>query len=369
MNGRGYNPSRMLPPARRLAPDHFRALAASGLRTPIGTDLLLHERPDPEAVRVDGRRLAGVVREAAERYRTPLAIPLMDLRVEKADLVHRLRPGVDADTFRFDSPPTAADLDRARATDGAPLLARHRAHCDAVAEIASRDALTAFGISIGPFSLMTKLLADPIAAVALAGRGVAAEDEPLVATAEGALRLAEHTVHRSLRAQAEAGAAAAIVCEPAASALFVSPRQIAQGSPVFERFVLEPLLRLRALLDGCGVDLFLHDCGEPTTAMVEALATRVRPAVLSLGSSRRLWEDAAVVPSDVVLFGNLPTKHFYSDDTLPVDAVRARTRELAARMRESGHPFILGSECDVLHVPEAAATIRGKVEVMLTAGA
>jgi uroporphyrinogen-III decarboxylase len=369
MNGRGYNPSRMLPPARRLAPDHFRALAASGLRTPIGTDLLLHERPDPEAVRVDGRRLAGVVREAAERYRTPLAIPLMDLRVEKADLVHRLRPGVDAETFRFDSPPTAADLDRARATDGAPLLARHRAHCDAVAEIASRDALTAFGISIGPFSLMTKLLADPIAAVALAGRGVAAEDEPLVATAEGALRLAEHTVHRSLRAQAEAGAAAAIVCEPAANALFVSPRQIAQGSPVFERFVLEPLLRLRALLDGCGVDLFLHDCGEPTTAMVEALATRVRPAVLSLGSSRRLWEDAAVVPSDVVLFGNLPTKHFYSDDTLPVDAVRARTRELAARMRESGHPFILGSECDVLHVPEAAATIRGKVEVMLTAGA
>ncbi len=40
-----------------------------------------------------------------------------------------------------------------------------------------------------------------------------------------------------------------------------------------------------------------------------------------------------------------------------------------AQMRESGHPFILGSECDVLHVPEAAATIRRKVEVMLTEGA
>ena len=64
----------MAPPhARRLAPDHFRALAASGLRTPIGTDLVLHERPDPDAVRLDGKRLAGVVREAAERYRTPLA--------------------------------------------------------------------------------------------------------------------------------------------------------------------------------------------------------------------------------------------------------------------------------------------------------
>ena len=353
--------------ARRLAPGHFRALAASGLRTPLGTDLVLHEHADAEDLRLDGKRLAGVVREAADRYRTPLAIPLMDLRVEKADLLHRLRPEVaEADTFHFDSPPTDADLDRARSTDAAPLLARHRAHCDAVAEIASGTGLTPLGMVIGPFSLMTKLLADPIGAVALAGRGVAADDEPLVANAERALRLAELTVARSLRLQAEAGAAAVIVCEPAASALFVSPRQMAQGSPVFERFVLDPLLRLRTVLDADGVDLFLHDCGELTTPMVEALATRVRPAVLSLGGSRRLWEDAAVVPPDVVLFGNLPSKHFYSDETLSVDAVRASTRELVTRMRQSGHPFILGSECDVLHVPEAAETIRRKVAAMLT---
>jgi uroporphyrinogen-III decarboxylase len=317
-------------------------------------------------VRLDGRRLAGVVREAAERYRTPLAIPLMDLRVEKADLVHHLRPGcAEADTFHFESPPSEADLDRARETEGAPLLDGHRAHCDAIAEIAAKPDLTPFGISIGPFSLMTQLLADPIGAVALAGRGIPADDEPLVATAERALVLAELAVHRSLRAQSEAGAAAFIVCEPAASALFVSPRQVAQGSPVFDRFVLEPLVRLEALLDDYGGDLFLHDCGEPTTAMIEALATRIHPAVLSLGSSRRLSEDAAVVPPDVVLFGNLPTKHFYSDETLPVEAVRAKTRELVVEMRDTGHPFILGSECDVLHVPEAATTIRRKVEAML----
>ena len=103
--------------------------------------------------------------------------------------------------------------------------------------------------------------------------------------------------------------------------------------------------------------------------MVEALASRVRPAVLSLGSSRRLWEDAPLVPSDVVLFGNLPTKHFYSDETLPLDAVRSMTRDLVARMRETAHPFILGSECDVLHVPEAGETIRRKVEAMLTEAA
>jgi uroporphyrinogen-III decarboxylase len=290
----------------------------------------------------------------------------MDLRVEKADLVSRLRPDVEADTFHFEAPPSDADLDRARETDGAPLHAVHRAQCDAIAEVAARPGLTPFGIAIGPFSLLTKLLADPIAAVALAGRGVSAEDEPLVATAERSLLLAELAVHRSLRAQAEAGAAAVIVCEPAASALFVSPRQVANGSPVFERFVLEPLLRLKGFLDDHGVDLFLHDCGEPTTSMVEALASRVRPAVLSLGSSRQLWADAAAVPPDVVLFGNLPTKHFYSDETLPLEAVRARTRDLVVRMREVGHPFILGSECDVLHVPEAAATIRRKVEAMLT---
>jgi hypothetical protein len=357
-------------PPRRLAADHFRALAAAGLRTPIGTDLVLHERPDPEAVRLDGQRLAGVVREAAERYRTPLAIPLMDLRLEKADLVRRLRPDLaEPDRFHFDGPPSDADLGRARDGDAAPFLPAHRAHLDAIAEVAARPGLTPLGMAIGPFSLATKLLADPIAAVALAGRGVPAEDEPLVAAVERGLLLAEPAVQRSLRAQLEAGAAAVIVCEPAASALFVSPRQMAHGSPVFDRFVLEPLVRLRALLDDAGADLFLHDCGELTTAMVEALAARVRPAVLSLGSSRRLWEDAAVVPPEVVLFGNLPTKHYYSDETLPLDAVRSMTRDLVARMRETAHPFILGSECDVLHVPEAAQTIRRKVEAMLTEAA
>jgi uroporphyrinogen-III decarboxylase len=303
--------------------------------------------------------------EAAERYRTSLAIPLMDLRLEKADLVRRLRPDVAAvDTFHFEAPPSGADLDPA--PDAAPFEPAQRAQLDAIAEVAAGSGLTPLGMAIGPFSLMTKLLSDPIAAVALAGRGVPAEDEPLVAMAERALILAEWTVERSLRAQVEAGAAAVIVCEPAASALFVSPRQMASGSPVFDRFVVEPMLRARAVLDEVGADLVLHDCGELATTMVEALAGRVRPAMLSLGSSRRLWEDVAVVPPEVVLFGNLPTKHFYSDETLPLEAVREKTRELVVRMREAGRPFILGSECDVLHVPEAAVTIRRKVDAMLT---
>jgi hypothetical protein len=71
------------------------------------------------------------------------------------------------------------------------------------------------------------------------------------------------------------------------------------------------------------------------------------------------------VPKHVVLYGNLPTKSFYSDSAMPVERVKELTNELTAKMRATGHPHILGSECDVLHVPEAAATIRRKVEAML----
>jgi hypothetical protein len=38
-------------------------------------------------------------------------------------------------------------------------------------------------------------------------------------------------------------------------------------------------------------------------------------------------------------------------------------------MRERGHAFALGSECDVLHVPESGATIRRKVEATLAEAA
>ena len=41
------------------------------------------------------------------------------------------------------------------------------------------------------------------------------------------------------------------------------------------------------------------------------------------------------------------------------------TKALREAMRACGHPHILGSECDVLHVPDAAETIRRKVAAML----
>jgi uroporphyrinogen-III decarboxylase len=221
-------------------------------------------------------------------------------------------------------------------------------------------------MAIGPFSLTTKLIADPITPVAMAGMGVTASDDPAVLMLERCLVAAELTVARSVRAQVQAGARAMLICEPAANVVYLSPKQIAAGADIFERFVMQPNLRLKRLLKGEGVDLIFHDCGQLDGAMVRQFGERVHPAILSLGSSRRLWEDAALVPKDVVLFGNLPTKSFYSDSVMPIDKVESITLDLIDRMNATGHPHILGSECDILHVPEAAETIRNKVDVMLT---
>ena len=201
----------------------------------------------------------------------------------------------------------------------------------------------------------------------MAGMGVTASEDSGVAMVENCLRLAELAVARSLRAQIRAGAKAILVCEPAANVVYLSPKQIAAGSDIFERFVMQPNLRLKQQLAEAGVGLIFHNCGKLNDTMVREFAERLDPAILSLGSSRNLWEDAALVPRNVVLYGNLPTKTFYSDSVMPVDKVESMTLELIARMQAVGHPHIFGSECDVLHVPEAAQTIRNKVEVMMNA--
>jgi uroporphyrinogen-III decarboxylase len=341
-------------------------LAAQGLRMPIGADLVLHEHPSPDNILLDGQRLGGIVESAAHRYHTPLAFPLMDLRLEKSDLLAFLGVPPDrVDAFHINEPPSEhllADLQRA---SGRPFSQRIQANQHAVRYIAERTRLVPVGMLIGPFSLATKLVADPIAPVALAGAGLSAADDSGILLIERCLSLALATVLRSARAQIEAGAKAMLVCEPAANKVYFSPRQLRAGSDIFEKFVLDPNRRLRAVLAAHHVDLIFHNCGELTTPMLRQLATELKPVMISLGSSRKLWEDAAVVPKDIVLFGNLPTKTFYSDTVMPVEEVARLASHLVVRMKTCGHPHILGSECDVLHVPEAAATIRRKVDVML----
>src|SRR5271166_6307687 len=99
-----------------MATSIFLDIARSGRCLPMATDLVLNEDPDPEATRRNGFRLGQVVERTARRWNTPLALPLMDLRLEKADLLSRL--GIDeaeADRFHFSA---AMDHDTREALQG-----------------------------------------------------------------------------------------------------------------------------------------------------------------------------------------------------------------------------------------------------------
>lgn len=347
--------------------DFYLDLARSGHRVPIGTDLVLHEHDDADAILLDGSRLGGVVLEAAERYRTPLALPLMDLRIEKALLATALGVATrDIDSWHLTDLPTQQDTHAAGTVD--PLdHPRARATVEAVARVAQASHGSdriAVGMGIGPFSLMTKLVADPITPVFLAGTGVTAGEDEEVARIERVFDLGMIVIEKFLTAQIEAGARAIVVCEPAANRVYFSPNQLAQDATVFDRYVMAYNRQVKALLEAHDVDLIFHDCGELIPMMVQRFAT-LDPAILSLGSSRKLWEDAPLVSTDTVLYGNLPSKHFYSDDLISPSRVRELTGELTRKMSETGHAFILGSECDVLSVPEHHDRITHKVNCML----
>ena len=337
--------------------DIYLKWAASGLRMPIGTHLVLHEHTDPDAILNDGRRLGGVVEEAARRFRTPLAVPLMDLTLEKAAVLHAYGIAAkEGESFHFREPPPEKR--------NVALTPRMIATCEGVQYIARETSLIPAGMSIGPFSLTTKLVSDPITPVFLAGAGATSTEEPEVRLLEGMLAISLESILHYLKAQITAGAKAIIICEPAANKVYFSPNQLGRSYDIFDRFVMAPNRRVKELLDASGVDLIFHDCGELLDGMVSRCAT-LDPAILSLGSSRKLWEDAALVPKSTVLYGNLPTKKFYSDALISLAEVKRLSVELAQRMRAVSHPFILGSECDVLSVPGHEQTIVEKVKAFL----
>jgi uroporphyrinogen-III decarboxylase len=290
----------------------------------------------------------------------------MDLRLEKVDLLAMAGvPEAVAEPYHFASPLDGSKLAKLCGEQNETICAGSRARDEALAIISEYKDITPVGMAIGPFSLTTRLLSDPITAGAMAGSGVTAEESDEVRLLWQCLRIAEAAVLRAVRSQIKHGAKAIMVCEPAACTAFISPRQIKAGSLLFEHLVMEPNLRLKAVMDEAGCDLIFHDCGELVDPMVEAFANRLHPVMLSLGSSRTLWEDARLVPKDVVLYGNLPSKHFYSDETMPVEEVVRQTAELIAKMKACGHPHIMGTECDVLFVPDAQDSIRKKVDAMM----
>ena len=340
-------------------------LARSGLRMPIGADLVLHERPNPDAVVRDGRALGQVVEETARRYQTPLAFAHMDLQLEKTVLLELLGvPAAEISLYHFPADPGPETLTRVAAGVRTTTNAALQAHIDSVRYIATETDLVPIGMTIGPFSLMTKLLKDPITPLYLAGTGVTAADDPDVALVERALDLSLTVIRYSVAAQLLAGAKAIFMAEPAANLVYVSPNQIAAGSDLFERYAIAADRQIKSLVATHGAELIFHCCGELNDYMVRQFCT-LEPVILSLGSSRKLWEDAVIVPKHIVLYGNLPSKHFYSDDIITVAQVEAQACDLLSRMAQTGHPFILGSECDILHVPGKGETIRKKAEAFV----
>jgi len=340
-------------------------LAHSGLAMPIGTDLVLHEHADHEAIVRDAARLGELMAEAASRFRTPLAFPVMNLELEKLHLLDLL--GVETDdpaTFHFRGAPGVAMVHKLRERLAEPLSERMQAVCGALEHLSSNGIRVPVGMCIGPFSLMTKLLADPITPIAMAGMGMTAKEEPGIEAIDQVLEMATMTILSYLKAQIAAGAKAIFICEPAANRVYLSPNQIERGSDIFERFVMQSLLRIKYLLMEHDVDLFLHDCGELCDHMVEQFA-RLDPAILSLGCSRVLWEDAALLPKDIVLFGNLPSKRFFSDSEITVGEVKRLGAELVRKMNAANHPFILGSECDILSVPGCERVLHAKAQAIV----
>ncbi len=342
--------------------DFYLNLARSGARFPIGTDLLLHEHADHAEILLDGQQLGKVIEETANRFHTSLAIHLMDLTLEKDWLIHRLGIAGDPATFHFAATPPDEAL--AKLSQPFTLSPRLRANVEAIRHIARNTNLVPCGMAIGPFSLTTKLLADPITPVYLAGTGSSAADDPEVAAVERLLQMSLRIVMDSIQLQADAGAKVMFIAEPAANKVYFSPKQLEAGADIFERYAMMPNREIKSLLDKRGLDLIFHCCGELIDPMVSAFAS-LDPVILSLGSSRKLWEDARLVPKTTVLYGNLPSKRFCSDE-LKVEDVEKLAQDLIGRMREANHPFILGSECDVLSVSGCEKSIRDKVKAFMS---
>jgi uroporphyrinogen-III decarboxylase len=289
-----------------------------------------------------------------------MALPLMDLKLEKESLLlARGVPENAVETYHFSKFPEEDCEFR--------LTEKMAAVCDAIHYIAEETDLLPVGMGIGPFSLMTKLIDDPISPVFFAGDGASGEDDPEVALLERLLELSFKTICPYLDAQIQAGAKAIILCEPAANKVYFSPNQLAVSYDVFDRYVMRMNLALRERMRSRGVDLIFHNCGDLLDGMVQRFAL-LDPAIMSLGSSRLLWEDAALLPKSTVLYGSLPTKQFYSDELISVAKVRQLSEDLIRRMHDVGHPFILGSECDILSVPGSERTIKEKVDAFLRCG-
>lgn len=326
--------------------EYYLDLAEKGLRMPIAAHLLLARTPDPERCRMDGQCLGKVLIQTAHRFRTPLAFPLMDLRIEKEWLLQGLGvPEGEIDTFHFDPDEPGISEEQLERILAGPLSRRMQASAEALSHVQKDWDSVPVGMSIGPFSLFTKLLEDPIPAAFDIINDPESEE---AANGLFLLHVATEVIGRWLEIQMDHGAKAICICEPAYNTVYISPSQIDARPEILETLALQWNKKLKAVLEARGVDLIFHDCGELNAPIIRSIG-QLDPAILSLGSTCDLAEVAPLVDNRTVLFGNLPSKRFVARDYTE-DDVRREGAALRARMKEVGHPFILGSECDVLSV-------------------
>lgn len=336
------------------------------VRLPITADLILHEKEDPQACRFSGECLGQVIAETTARFHMPLAFPLMDLRTEKEWLLTQIGVAADdIDAFHFPAglaPDIAAKLEAIAEAGPTP---RMRASLGALRYVRDHSEAVPVGMAIGPFSLMTKLVEDPITAAYQVGLDPGDEDAEQVMKV---LEIATRAIQRWVELQADAGARAICLCEPAFNVVYLSPRQVEQQPELLDTLVLDFNRRLKAAMAKRDVDLIFHDCGELNEAILRGIDT-LDPAILSLGSPCHLPEVTPWISPRTVLMGNLPSKKFYSDREITVDQITESGSALLREMQATGHPFILGTECDVLCVPGCEHTILKKVEALVSIGA
>ncbi|MDP4291033.1 MAG: uroporphyrinogen decarboxylase family protein [Bacteroidota bacterium] len=341
-------------------------LARKGSGMVLATDLVLKEKANPEALLNNGVELGKIILESADRYDLPLAFPFMDLSLEKQWLLTLL--GIEEskiEKFHFDRNIDESIILQVEEKLETKSTARVKATCDALRYVAENSDKLTVGMCIGPFSLMTKLITEPITPVFLAAMGEEPSDDASVRNVEIVLQLAELIISQYIRMQIAAGAQAICICEPAANKIYISPDVMMEDeADIFDRYVISIHKRLKKIMSAHDVDLIFHDCGDITPLMLKKIST-LHPVILSLGSPVRLWHAVSVVPKDIVLFGNLPTKQFFMDETISPERVEELSNELLVKMKETGHPFILGSECDVLSVNGYEKTIQHKINIML----
>ena len=220
----------------------------------------IHLDANPDAIPLDGNHLGQLIAKNAHQHHSKLAVPFLDLTIEKNIILEQLKLPLD---HQFHNPlPYETVHDLCHRLQTAPT-GRWKATVDAIAYIAQHTELTPVGLSTGPFTVMTQLVADAKAAVQQAGHGISAQDSPAVNLTEQMLDLALRVCIRVIASQLGAGAKVIIVCEPAVDQDCLQP-------VTFERYVLAPHRHIKEILNAAGAELIVHAPGKLTPEMRKA---------------------------------------------------------------------------------------------------